>query len=442
MTTPPSTGPGTDSTGWAASSPQRFTESLQSLLDEWETLAAAGQEVSPETLCSDRPELAAELRRCIEELKRFERFGSAPARASTEPFPDRIGPYRIRSKIARGGCSVLFAAEQDFPSRRVALKLLDGVASIPRVHARFRLEVRFLASLAHPGIVQVFDAGVVEICGEPRAYIVMEWVDGQSVADHVRRRSGDVGWSPRDTIRLFLGYCDALGFVHRHGIIHRDIKPGNLLVTADGHPKLIDFGIARLKPEFRPHSLSYPTSRAFVGTRPYMSPEQFDDTLAAVDARSDVYSLGVVLYELLAGRLPCDVRDASVLQAANVIRHVAADSHPALAGVVSSPPGGGGRFRHGGRVAAVGDGLGDDRGACRRPSLRGIAGTQRPTLGASGTGGADRRQSSVRTAGHACRASTGLRPEPAGGTAGPRSAGSRLHPKSDSADWRFHPPAR
>ena len=324
MTTPPSTGPGTDSTGWAACSPQRFTESLQSLLDEWERLAAAGQEVSPETLCPDRPELAADLRRCIEELKRFERFGSDPASAATEPFPDRIGPYRIRSKIARGGCSVLFAAEQDFPSRRVALKLLNGIASIPRVHARFRLEVRFLASLAHPGIVQVFDAGVVEIGGEPRAYIVMEWVDGQSVADHVRCRSGDSGWSPRDTIRLFLGYCDALGFVHRHGIIHRDIKPGNLMVTADGHPKLIDFGIARLKPEFRPHSLSYPTSRAFAGTRPYMSPEQFDDTSAAVDARSDVYSLGVVLYELLAERLPYDLCDASVLQAANVIRHVAA----------------------------------------------------------------------------------------------------------------------
>lgn len=103
MTTPPSTGPGADSTGWAACSPQRFTESLQSLLDEWERLAAAGQEVSPETLCPDRPELAADLRRCIEELKRFERFGSDPASAATEPFPDRIGPYRIRSKIARGG---------------------------------------------------------------------------------------------------------------------------------------------------------------------------------------------------------------------------------------------------------------------------------------------------------------------------------------------------
>src|SRR6056297_1614626 len=159
--------------------------------------------------------------------------------ADQEPLPERIGPYPVLSILARGGSSTIYVAEQEFPRRRIALKLLDAALSIPRNRTRFQLEVQLLGSLPHPGIVQVFDAGVAELDGQERAFITMELIDGQPVTSYVQSRVTTGDWSASDTIRLCLGYCNALAYVHSHGIIHRDIKPANLLVTKQGVPKVI-----------------------------------------------------------------------------------------------------------------------------------------------------------------------------------------------------------
>ncbi|MEQ9410919.1 MAG: WD40 repeat domain-containing serine/threonine-protein kinase [Fuerstiella sp.] len=300
-----------------------ITEELQQLLDEWERRQADGDLVTPESLCPGRPELVPQLRRCIESLQAFQRLTADPdGVAETDIQPDRVGPYRIVSRLARGGSSVIYIAEQEFPDRRVALKLLDATPIIRRNRTQFRLEVELLGTLSHPGIVQIFDAGIAPVQGHERAFIAMELVAGQHVGAYIRRQRERDGWTAAETIRLFLGFCDALSSAHQHGIIHRDIKPANLLVTDSGITKVIDFGIARLRPEARTDQTPHPTTEIWAGTRSYMSPEQFGDDPGAIDARSDVFAMGVVLYELLSGRLPFDIAGASIFETAEKVRNM------------------------------------------------------------------------------------------------------------------------
>jgi hypothetical protein len=212
-----------------------------------------------------------------------------------------IGPYRIVGLIAEGGSSKVYEAEQSAPvSRRVALKVLKAGMDTAAVIARFEAERQTLAILEHPNISKVLDAGATD---KGRPFFVMELVHGKRITDYCEENHLPVG----ERLRLFCQICSALQHAHNKGIIHRDIKPSNILVsTVDGIaiPKLIDFGIAKATD---PRSGEAVTQQGQpIGTPAYMSPEQIGGWNRDVDTRSDIYSLGVVLYELLAGQPPFD----------------------------------------------------------------------------------------------------------------------------------------
>lgn len=226
-----------------------------------------------------------------------------------------IGQYTVERRIGTGGMADVFAATQERPARRVALKILRGGLS-ERAIKRFQFEAEVLGQLAHPAIAQVFDAGETELEGRRVPYIAMEYVDGaEDVISFARRATLD-----RDArLRLFLELCEAIQYGHERGVLHRDIKPSNLLVSAEGHCKVIDYGIARAEQEApgRDHTL---TGEVF-GTLGYLAPERLRGDHAA-DTRGDVYSLGVVLFELLTGRMPVDLKGRSLVEAIQQIeRH-------------------------------------------------------------------------------------------------------------------------
>jgi serine/threonine-protein kinase len=230
------------------------------------------------------------------------RLTPAP-RPSTEPLIDRrIGPYRVVRELGRGGMGVVYLAERvDGEFRReVAIKLLRNSPDADELHRRFIAERQILASLSHPHIAQLLDGGTTQ--GQ-LPYLVMEYVDGLPITTYCDRHSLDVA----SRLRLFVDVCRAVNSAHQNLVIHRDIKPGNILVTAAGQVKLLDFGIAKLLNSAMGGTTMPHTHTAFrVMTPDYASPEQVrGDPLTT---GSDVYALGVVLYELLAGRRPYNVR--------------------------------------------------------------------------------------------------------------------------------------
>ena len=225
----------------------------------------------------------------------WEAFG--PVDEPVDPAPTSVGPYWIRRQIGRGGMGRVFLAEQrtqDF-TRPVALKLIDRPGLDAATVRRFRDEVRILAALEHPGIARFLDGGRSP---EGTWFLALEYVEGEDLLAHARRRELAVD----ERVRLFLAVLEAVAFAHSRGVVHRDLKPGNILVGADDRPRLLDFGISKLvdadDDEEAPATRT--EQRAF--TPAYASPEQFRGE--RVSTAADVYSLGVVLYELLAGVRP------------------------------------------------------------------------------------------------------------------------------------------
>src|SRR5438094_66108 len=226
--------------------------------------------------------------------------------AITEKPGDRIGRYKLLQQIGEGGCGAVYMAEQTEPvRRRVALKVIKLGMDTKQVIARFDAERQALALMDHPNIARVLDAGATET-GRP--YFVMELVRGIKITDYCDQNQ----LSPRARLDLFTQVCRAIQHAHQKGVIHRDIKPSNILVTLhDGVPvpKVIDFGIAKATQGRLTDQTVYTAFEQFIGTPAYMSPEQAAMTSLDIDTRSDIYSLGVLLYELLTGKTPFDSKE-------------------------------------------------------------------------------------------------------------------------------------
>jgi serine/threonine-protein kinase len=291
----------------------RSLDRIDDLLIEWESARLAGQPVQPAELCADFPEGRAELARRAALLQRFEAsFGLAestgpPGDSAATEVP-AIPGCTIRGELGQGGMGVVYRAWQDQLERDVAVKVMRGDATMPEARARrFTMEARLLARLRHDHIVPVYEADFN--LGQP--YFVMELVRGGSLA----QRMEQWGQDPRSAARLLEKVARAVHHAHEQGVLHRDLKPANILLDEQDRPLVSDFGIAKLyevADESLPsaaHASGASASTATVtdvtmGTPPYMAPEQFKGPAMQVSRHTDIWALGVILYELLTGRRP------------------------------------------------------------------------------------------------------------------------------------------
>lgn len=254
--------------------------------------------------------------------------GSPLPTGAAAALPLRIGRYRPLRVIGQGGMGVVYEAEQDEPRRRVALKVIRPELATPDLRRRFAHESLFLGRLRHPGIAQVYEAGTAETPDGPLPFIAMELVEGARLNEWARGRDATAP-ALRARVELMIRLCDAVHHAHQRGLIHRDLKPGNVLVDVDGRPRVLDFGVAR------PADLDLGTSLVtthgeLVGTLAYMSPEQLAGDPNDLDIRSDIYALGIILYELLAGRAPLELGKRPLEDALRAIRE---DEAPPLSQV-------------------------------------------------------------------------------------------------------------
>ena len=255
-------------------------------------------------------------------------LGHPPATPATL-IGRRIGAYTVTGVIASGGMGTVYHAQQDHPRRSVALKVMIGAAlGTPFLEnasrsalRRFEIEADILGRLQHPAIAQVHEAGMFETDGGLQPYFAMEFIEGCPITEFALKHNLDV----RQRLALLQKVCEGVNHAHGRGVIHRDLKPSNILVDATGQPKILDFGIARAIDQHgdnhnHPHSTLRTAAGQLMGTVAYMSPEQLAGDPLQIDQQSDVYALGVIGYELLAGRLPHDVSGASLPDALRILR--------------------------------------------------------------------------------------------------------------------------
>jgi tetratricopeptide (TPR) repeat protein/tRNA A-37 threonylcarbamoyl transferase component Bud32 len=251
------------------------------------------------------------------------RHGDLPPEALPPPLPPAIGEYAILGKLGEGGMGVVYEAEQQEPRRRVALKVVRGGAFVDELSVRmFRREAETLARLKHPNIAAIYEAGRTD---EGQHFFAMELVQGERLDDWLERGGkASTRESIEGRLRLFRKICDAVHYAHQRGVIHRDLKPSNMVVVegatpgADPEVKILDFGLARINDSDVRRTMATEVG-VIKGTLPYMSPEQAKGDPDAIDVRTDVYALGVILYQMLAGALPYDTRTPSIVEAVRVI---------------------------------------------------------------------------------------------------------------------------
>ena len=273
--------------------------------------------------CGGDAALRAEVESLLKADERAAGFLEPPEQATSRSSPPcdplvgtTIGHYHVQRLIAAGGMGTVYEAVQKEPRRTVALKVIRPGMTSRSALQRFKHESEILGRLRHPGIAQIYEAGTHG--GDHGApFFAMEFIPG---ARPITRFAEDGRLSTRERLRLFTKVCDAVQAGHQRGIIHRDLKPANILVDEQGRPKLIDFGVARATDADLTIATLQTDVGELVGTLRYMSPEQCEGDAIELDTRSDVYALGVVLFELLTGDLPYNFNSTSPFDVPRVIR--------------------------------------------------------------------------------------------------------------------------
>jgi non-specific serine/threonine protein kinase/serine/threonine-protein kinase len=253
--------------------------------------------ISPDALTISDP-TAAGLLRVSGDAVTF----AAGVAVTDAALPASIGRYRIVRLIGEGGMGAVYEAEQDQPRRTVALKVIKPGLASPELLRRFAQDAQALGRLQHPGIAQIYDAGTADTGYGSQPYFAMEFIRGAALRDYADGRHLGL----RERLELMVKICEAVHHAHQRGLIHRDLKPGNIIVDETGQPKILDFGVARVTDSDTQATMATDVGQ-LVGTLNYMSPEQVLADPLDIDTRSDVYALGVILYELLSGRLPYQI---------------------------------------------------------------------------------------------------------------------------------------
>lgn len=286
---------------------------LRALFERACELPRARQQEFVAEACAGEPALRDALQKLLasdrDPLPAFDELEVEPG------LPERIGRFRILSVLGEGGMGVVYRAQQEQPRREVALKVVRSSLLGEEQRRRFLLEAQVLGWLNHPGIAQIYEAGTADGAVGSQPYFAMELIAGEPIHRFVESRALGL----RDRLALLASVADAVHHAHQKGVVHRDLKPANVLVTEEGSPKVVDFGVARVTVPDGDLPTTHTLAGQLVGTLTHMSPEQVAGDPSAIDARADVYALGVLAYEILTGSAPFDLAGKTVPQATRTI---------------------------------------------------------------------------------------------------------------------------